>query len=273
VKIGEATGFEIALLFFTVALLAVPLGTCVVETLGSSPGEEALIRQGLPFVLGALVLLGFPKLRGFALVELSKPIPRDRRAEVVVVAFAQPFVLFGFIGAFALWAWIQGGSDLVVSALKSDPTDVSLQKAYSTTVLLHDLVLAPIVAPLIEELVFRGFLYRTWEKRWGSLAAAVLSSALFASYHPHFFAAFTSAIIFVCLVRRTGALWSSISVHSLSNLVLWYPILGAFMLPGADKPSGELSAWTLHLACLAMTLIALPIYVWLAVRKPYVVSA
>jgi membrane protease YdiL (CAAX protease family) len=271
-RTGEASGLQIAFLSFALLLLAVPLSDYMSRALGSTPDEAAITNRFLHFALAAIILLGFPKLRAFALTELSRPIPRGRRAEVAAVAFTKILVLIGFVGAFALWAWANGGNDTVAYALKSDPVDVALAKAYSTYGLLESFLLGAIVAPLIEEVVFRGLLYRAWEKRWGGFAAAVLSSALFASYHPHFFAAFTSAIIFVCLVRRTGTLWSSIAVHSFSNLVLWYPIVGPFMFPGADQPSGELSAWTLHLACLAFTVIAVPLYVWLAVRKPHAVS-
>jgi membrane protease YdiL (CAAX protease family) len=218
-------------------------------------------------------MFGFPKLRAYSLAELRRPIPRGHRAEVGGVAFANVFVLIGFFGAFALWAWLNGGSDMVANVLKSDPVEVARARAYSTTGLIHALVLAPIVAPIVEELIYRGILYRTWEKRWGGVVATMLSSALFGLYHPHFFAAFTSAIIFVCLVRRTGTLWASISVHSFSNLVLWYPILGSIVFPDADKPSGELSAWSFHLACLALAAVAVPLYAWLAFRRPHVVSA
>ena len=79
------------------------------------------------------------------------------------------------------------------------------------------LLLGVIVGPPIEELVFRGLLYRAWANQWGALVAAVLTSALFAAYHPNFLAAFSSAILFVCLVRRTGSLWASISVHAFTN--------------------------------------------------------
>jgi membrane protease YdiL (CAAX protease family) len=273
VRTGQATGVQIVVLIFAVALLGVPASSYVAQVLGGTKGEAALIGQGLPLVAGALVLFGFPKLRAFALEELSRPIPLDRRAEVAGVAVAKAFVLFGFIGAFALWAWIHGGGDAVAVALKSESAEMALQEAYSTVGLLHRLLLASIVAPFVEELVFRGLLYRAWEKRWGGFTAAVLSSALFAAYHPHFFAAFTAAIIFVCLVRRTGTLWSSILVHSFSNLVLWYPLLGRFMLPGADKPSGDLSAWSFQLACLAFAAVAVPLYAWLAFRRPHAVSS
>ena len=272
-RTGEATGLQIAFLIFAILLLAVPLSDYVSRKLASTPDAVASINGSLQFLLAAIVILGFPKLRAFTRTELSKPIPPKRHAEVVVVGLVKVLVLFGVVGAMVLWDWAFGGGDLISYDMKSDPIELSREKALSMHGLFQGLMLAAIVAPVFEEIVFRGFLYRAVERSWGSLAATLLSSAVFACYHPHFFAAFTSGIIFVCLVRRTGTLWASISVHSFSNLMLWYPITGPIMFPGGDKPPGELSAWSLHLACLAFTAFALPLYISLAVRKPYVVPA
>src|SRR3970282_2387006 len=39
------------------------------------------------------------------------------------------------------------------------------------------------VAPFMEELVFRGFFYPVFERRWGLRAAVLLTAALFAVIH------------------------------------------------------------------------------------------
>jgi membrane protease YdiL (CAAX protease family) len=272
-RTGEATGFQITFLVFAVTLLAVPLSNFISRSLGSTPAEDDFIGRFVPFVLGAIVLWGFPGLRKIVQADLSKGIPRECRREVVAVALLDICLLFSFFGAVALWCWITGGPELVALELKGDPPAVEYAKALSAPGLLMSILLAVIVGPPIEELVFRGMLYRAWAQRWGGLAAAILTSSLFAAYHPHFLAVFSSAILFVCLVRRTGTLWASISVHSFSNFVLWYPILGPWILPAADNPSGELSPWSGHLVCLAISAFAFPAYIWLAARRPYAVQA
>ena len=125
------------------------------------------------------------------------------------------------------------------------------------------LVLVPVIGPIIEEVIFRGFLYRALAAKWGWIAAMVLASALFGLYHTHFYAAFISSIVFVCVMRRTGSLWSAIVVHGFGNLMLWWPLAGQFVFPHWGPTSG-LSTWYFHIACLAFTVIALPIYVWMS---------
>ena len=78
----------------------------------------------------------------------------------------------------------------------------------------------------------------------------VLTSTLFGLYHPVFWAAFTSSIVFVCLFRRTGSLWASIIVHAFFNLMLWYPLVGQFVFPSPERALGDISTWGFQLACL-----------------------
>ena len=130
------------------------------------------------------------------------------------------------------------------------------------------LVVAVLLAPLVEELVFRGFLFDAWQRRWGWLASAVLTSAVFAVYHRLFANAFLGSLVFICVLRRTGSLWTAIIAHAVSNLLLWYPLLGQFVLPGlADR--GELPfVWLPHMVALPLTIALLPIYLALAGKRP-----
>src|SRR5205814_774170 len=105
------------------------------------------------------------------------------------------------------------------------PSD-ELQRAFSKQAIFVNLVLGAWIAPIVEEVVFRGLLYRTWERRWGWLPSALLVSALFGLYHPVFWNAFASSIVFICVLRRAGSIWAPIAVHGFSNAMLWYPFAG-----------------------------------------------
>ena len=48
---------------------------------------------------------------------------------------------------------------------------------------LIQLLTAGIVAPIVEELIFRGLVYRRTKKMTGTIAAAILSAALFGVFH------------------------------------------------------------------------------------------
>ncbi len=267
-RTGTASGIQIVFLSFVVLLLAVPLSTYVVGHLQSNNAEEAFIRRFIPFVLGAIALFSFPALRRVVTSELSRPVPRERRAEVALIGIAKISLVFAYVGALALWYWTTEGSSALEQSLRGAPRDQQMAAAFAAPGILM-LLLAGILGPLLEETLFRGLLYRAWEKRWGSFASAIFTSALFASYHPFFLSAFLGGIVFVCLVRRTGTLWGSIPAHAVFNLLLWYPLAGQFVFPDPAKGLGDLSTWGFHLACLLFAAVALPLYVLLAASRPH----
>ena len=139
--------------------------------------------------------------------------------------------------------------------------DAAYARSMSPQGLVYTLVLGAVLAPLVEEIVCWAFLYRALERQHGWLMATLGSALVFGLLHPHFAAAFTSGIVFACVYRRTGSLWAPIAVHAFSNLMLWWPMLGQYMIPWPS--AGELGSWTLHLACVAFAAIALPVYLWL----------
>lgn len=265
---GNASGLQITFLSFAVLLLAVPVSTYVGGLLGATNEERTFIGRFLPFVLGAFALTAFPALRRRVFELLSIPIPRACRTEVVLVALGKVCLVFAFAGGLALRYWFTEGNAALEQHMKTPPADEQMTQAFSGTGMLTSILIGAIWAPVLEEVLFRGLLYRAWERRWGWFPAMVLTSTLFGLYHPVFWAAFTSSIVFVCVFRRTGSLWASIIVHAFFNLMLWYPLVGQFVFPKPDRALGDISTWGLQLACLLFVAVALPLYVWLA-RKPY----
>lgn len=82
--------------------------------------------------------------------------------------------------------------------------------------------LTVIVAPIVEETFFRGFIFNGLRRSLGFSGAATLSGVLFAVAHtsPGLIIPFTViGVIFAYLYRRTGTLWTSMSAHMLFNLV------------------------------------------------------
>ena len=76
------------------------------------------------------------------------------------------------------------------------------------------------LAPLVEELVFRGLLYGWIESRWGSGLAVVVSSLAFAAAHvepAHVLLVLPLGILFGLLRWRTGSLWPSLVAHVANN--------------------------------------------------------
>jgi membrane protease YdiL (CAAX protease family) len=259
-KTGEATGLQIAFLMFAVMLLAVPLGMWIVDTGNLDGAARFLAERGTQFALACLVFTLFPRLRRFAVAALSTPIPRSRRLETAVVTIAKLTHAFAGVGALVIWFWLTEGPAKVEQMIVDVEGEAA--KAFSEAGLAR-LALAVLVAPIVEELLFRGFIYRAFERQWGWLASMLATSVLFGLYHPHFWSAFASSIVFVCLLRRTGSLWAPIVCHMVTNFALWWPVLGRFLFPYGVVLSDP-STWIFHWTCLAFGVIAIPVYAWMS---------
>ncbi len=84
------------------------------------------------------------------------------------------------------------------------------------------ILLAVVVAPLYEELIFRGVLFSYLSCRIGFTGSIVAVSIIFALIHfhiPSVFPLFLLSIVLCMAYWRTGSLWTSIGVHALFNSV------------------------------------------------------
>ncbi len=79
---------------------------------------------------------------------------------------------------------------------------------------------AVIIAPLTEEFIFRGFLYRSLKARLGLFTAALLTSLLFSVIHlhgPSFLPLAMFGFVLVMAYERTGSLLAPMLMHTVFN--------------------------------------------------------
>lgn len=79
---------------------------------------------------------------------------------------------------------------------------------------------AVVAAPIAEELLFRGFVYRSAERSWGPVGAIAVSTLLFAAIHGdplHALAVVPFGVFMGWLRWRTGSVWPGILAHMLNN--------------------------------------------------------
>jgi membrane protease YdiL (CAAX protease family) len=96
----------------------------------------------------------------------------------------------------------------------------------STVALVAIGVLLVVVAPLVEEFFFRGFLYRSLRTRLPIPLAALLGGAVFGSVHLSTGAAATLplsvlGVTFCLIVERTGSLYPVIALHAIVNALAY----------------------------------------------------
>jgi len=120
-------------------------------------------------------------------------------------------------GAAAVWEWVLSVLEIELPGADTDPTQIFAPgPAGAVTAILIVVVLAPIA----EEIVFRGVLLPSMERHWGMRVAVVGSSALFAMMHVTPYAMvpiFVFALMLAGLFVRTRSLTVCIAAHVLFN--------------------------------------------------------
>ncbi|UCG89115.1 MAG: CPBP family intramembrane metalloprotease [Gemmatimonadota bacterium] len=84
-----------------------------------------------------------------------------------------------------------------------------------------------VVAPLADELLFRGLVLRVLLAKYGPVAAVLLVGTLTALFHTlepfKLVHSFLMGVLFACAVVWTGSLWTSIALHALHNSLAFLP--------------------------------------------------
>lgn len=99
-----------------------------------------------------------------------------------------------------------------------------------------------ILAPLLEELVFRKFLIDRMRK-YGEVVAILVSAGLFALFHQNFaqfLYTFAAGIMLGYLYYRTGNYWLTVLLHAIFNLI--GGVLPTLLLPDILAVSEEITA-------------------------------
>ncbi|BBO80512.1 hypothetical protein DSCO28_10780 [Desulfosarcina ovata subsp. sediminis] len=79
------------------------------------------------------------------------------------------------------------------------------------------------IAPVAEEIVFRGLIFG-YLRRWGTVAAVLISTAVFAAFHTGTTVPVTQivgGIVFAVAYHVSGSLLSPIVIHVLGNLAIF----------------------------------------------------
>jgi len=114
--------------------------------------------------------------------------------------------------------------DMLMTLLWEEPTSsVTLEFTNSGLGLATIAVLAVVVAPVAEEVLFRGFLFSGIGKRYGYAWGAIGSALLFSLAHlmqpGAFLPIFLLGLLFAWLYMRTGSIWACIFAHSAYNSI------------------------------------------------------
>ncbi|MCX6347392.1 MAG: CPBP family intramembrane metalloprotease, partial [Actinobacteria bacterium] len=95
------------------------------------------------------------------------------------------------------------------------------------------LIVVSVIAPVCEEIFFRGFLFQGFKKRWGVPAGMLISSFLFSAAHLdlyNFLPLLAIGWVLAYLFHKTKSLLPVIFLHAIYNLILILILLSQFII-------------------------------------------
>lgn len=209
-----------ALLGFVVAIVSASSLGVVAATAadalggGASPLARVLatLLQDLAFIGTALVLartMDRVSLADFGL----RRLPLRALLGSTLLAAA---VFYGVLALYSALVRPEGRQDVL-------PT---LGVQQGTAWMIAGAVLVVVLAPIAEELLFRGFLYRCLRNRLGALTSTAIIATVFGSLHysgPETLALLPPLVLlgalFCVLYERTGSLYPAILLHAINNAI------------------------------------------------------
>jgi membrane protease YdiL (CAAX protease family) len=121
---------------------------------------------------------------------------------------------------------------------------------------LAEIAITLALAPIVEEIVYRGLLLQRWALKWGAWRALAASSVIFGFLHDDVLGAIIFGYVMGFLVIRTGGLWIPIALHAFYNAIT----VALEFVPWAHIPTNVREfrdAWPYGLASLLIGCTAL----------------
>lgn len=146
---------------------------------------------------------------------------RVSRPDLAVVGFA----LFGLFGLLPVIQWLGELNQMLplpdfLVQLEKSQTEL-IEQILSGGISIPTAVLALAITPaLCEELLFRGYLQRQFERGFGPAGGIIVTGVVFGLYHFRLSQALPLAVLGIFLgylVWKTGSLWVPIIIHFFNN--------------------------------------------------------
>jgi len=137
---------------------------------------------------------------------------------VFLIAPVTVFSIWTFMGLLYFGGYMKWIESLGVESVQD--TVKLLQESKDPLILILMAVAAVIVAPICEEIVFRGYLYPFTKRFAGPWIAAICSGVIFSAAHGNLSALLPLAVfgfVLAVIYEKTGSIWSVIAIHFCFN--------------------------------------------------------
>lgn len=175
--------------------------------------EELLTQSAITVALGLWALRQIARA-GLSPRELIGPRPTERDWHSLVLVL--PLMPMALAGLWALWLPLSYAiPDFVREyVLKMQPIFLDADAPLRT---FATVVIIVLVAPIVEEVLFRGILLHRFATKWSPVTAIVVSSLIFGILHADILGHAIFGVVLSLVYVRTGSLWLPIAIHMLNN--------------------------------------------------------
>jgi len=156
---------------------------------------------------------------------------------VIFMLLAVPLIGIACLGLMVIYLPLSYSSpDFVKWVLDMPPTIWWKPDAEAVFASILNALVIVILAPIVEEIMFRGFLLNRWQRKYGAIKSVVLSSMIFALFHVEIIGGFVFGVVLSLIYLRTRSLFGPIIVHISNNLIVVLATLGEGIVTGEIRP-------------------------------------
>ncbi len=253
-------------------LVAALLATVVIaELLWPAWSDEAAALPdalfGVGFYMFAVIALWIVSRRAGGLDWTALGSAPYIREAFTYILFSVPLIGIAFAGFYLVYLPLSYvAPDIVTWLILDTPTGLDWRSGPDEFIGVGlNIVLIVVIAPVVEEVLFRGFLLNRWWGKYGFRRAAIFSSLAFGLFHVEFVGAMIFGVALSVIYARTRSLICTIIVHVANNAIACFAILLVYALDLDGPNTLELfrAYWWLGLLG---AVIGIPWLMWLVKR-------
>lgn len=118
-----------------------------------------------------------------------------------------------------------------------------------------------VLAPIVEELIFRGVIFSGFQRIYPAFLAILFSAVLFSLFHLNpwqLVPTFLLGLLLGLIRLRTGSLLAAIFIHALHNGMIFFSVLNQQFFNNISwMQTGKINNYTYHLILLGISFVAL----------------